>query len=111
MQHNPDLIDLSGVCAYFNLSESSIRRKVRDSRNGIGNFPIPLFRSRCRVLWRKSEIEAWQGEDGETVMFTPSQIPPNHRAIQIPSSAQVRKGLEAFGISLPHQSGKGGQEP
>ena len=105
MQPNPDLIDLAGVCAYFNLSESSIRRKVRDSRDGIGNFPLPLFKSRCRVLWRKSDIEAWRGEDAETVSFTPSQVPLGHSAVQIPSSAQVRKGLEALGVRLPRLTG------
>ena len=61
MKTSPDLIDLADVCAYFGLSESTIRRKVRESRAGISNFPLPLLRSRCRVLWRKSEIEAWGG--------------------------------------------------
>jgi len=101
MSTSPDLIDLAGVCVYFNLSESSIRRKVRDSREGRGNFPLPLFRSRCRVLWRRADIEAWQGEDGETVMFTPSHVPPAQRAIELPNGDQVRRSLEAFGINLP----------
>ena len=104
MNTSTDLLSLDDICRYFGVSESTIRRKVRDRRDGNGTFPLPLFKRGCRLLWRKSEIEAWQGEDGETVMFTPSQVPPNQRAIQIPSSAQVRRGLEAFGISLPSPS-------
>ena len=105
MNTSPDLIDLVGVCAYFGLSESTIRRKVRERRAGASTFPLPLLKSRCRVIWRRSDIEAWRGEDGESITFTPLQVPLNQRAMEIPSSAQVRRGLEAFGISLPNQSG------
>jgi len=102
MKNNPDLLDLVGVCAYFGLSESTIRRKVRESRNGVSNFPLPLLRSRCRVLFRKSDIEAWRGEDAETVMFTPSQVSPIPQTTPTQSATQVRKGLEALGVRLPN---------
>jgi len=103
MSKNPDLYDIADVCAYFNLSESSIRRKVRDSRDGIGNFPLPLFKSRCRVLWKKSDIEAWRGEDAETITFTAPPIPSIPQAPSIPSSAEVRRGLEAFGFKFGNE--------
>ena len=97
-----DLIDLKGVCDYFGLSESSIRRKIRDTREGKGNFVLPLFGSKCRILFKRSDVENWKGEDAEVVNFTPSMIPPTPQAIQ--SDAQVRKGLEAFGVKVPVQA-------
>jgi len=101
MPKSQNLFDIADVCAYFGLSESTVRRRVRESRDGQGNFPLPLFGSGCRVLWRKSDIENWRGEDGEVITFTPSLIPPTSKAILSQSKEQVRKGLEALGIKLP----------
>jgi predicted DNA-binding transcriptional regulator AlpA len=100
-----DLLDLKGVCDYFGLSESSIRRKIRETREGRGNFVLPLFGAKNRILFRRSDIENWNGEDSEVVNFTPSLTPPNPQGLQ--SSAEVRRGLEAYGIKLPDQA-KGG---
>ena len=100
-----DLIDLKGVCDYYGLSESTVRRKIRETREGRGNFVLPLFGSKCRIVFRKSDIENWRGEDAEVITFTPLLTPPNLQVIQ--SDAQVRKGLEAFGIKFPAQA-KGG---
>ena len=100
-----DLIDLKGVCDYFGLSESSIRRKIRDTREGKGNFVLPLFGSKCRIVFRRSDIESWGGEDAEVATFTLSLPPPATQGL--PSCAQVRKGLEALGIKYPVQA-KGG---
>ena len=98
MTKSEDLLNITDLCNYFGLSESTIRRKVRDSRDGQGTFPLPLFRSGCRVLWKKSDIESWNGEDGEVIRYTASPTLP---AIQPKTSAQVRKGLEALGVKLP----------
>ena len=97
-----DLIDLNGVCDYFGLSESTVRRKIRDTREGKGNFVLPLFGSKCRIVFRRSDIESWKGEDSEVVTFTPTMLPPNPQVVQ--SNEQVRKGLEAYGIKLPVQA-------
>jgi predicted DNA-binding transcriptional regulator AlpA len=101
---NDDLIDLEGVCNYFGLSESTIRRKIRDTSEGNGNFPLPLFGSKCRIVFRKADIESWHGEDSEIINFTPSLPPPNHYVEQ--NSAKIRKGLEAMGIKFPGQPSK-----
>ena len=97
MKKSEDLFDLTDICNYFGLSESTIRRRVRNSREGNGNFPLPLFSSGSRVLWRKSDIENWAGEDANTIMFTapsiPTPVPPKN-------AAQVRKGLEALGVKF-----------
>ena len=102
---NEDLLDLEGVCRYFGLSESTVRRKIRDRRENRGTFPLPLFGIKCRILFKKSDIENWGGEDAEVINFTPSLTPPNTQVVQ--SSTQVRKGLEALGIRLPNQAGGG----
>jgi hypothetical protein len=100
-----DLIDLNGVCNYFGLSESTVRRKIRDTREGKGNFVLPLFGHKCRILFRRADIEGWQGEDCEVVTFAPSLPPSSPQVVQ--SNDQVRKGLEAYGIKLPDRA-KGG---
>ena len=111
IQKSDDLFDLAEVSAYFGISESTVRRKVRKSReNGCG-FPIPLLSARSRLLWRKVDIVNFRGEDAETIVFDPSMVPSMPQAPPItqglPSSAQVRKGLEALGIKFPVQA-KGG---
>jgi hypothetical protein len=40
-----DLLTLADVCAYYDKSESTIRRHVKASREGTSNFPLPLFKS------------------------------------------------------------------
>jgi predicted DNA-binding transcriptional regulator AlpA len=102
---NDDLMDLQAVCEYYGLSESTVRRKIKDTREGRGNFILPLFGSKCRIVFRRSDVESWKGEDCEVVSFTPS-LPPHNPQV-LPSSSKVRKGLEAFGIKFPGQA-KGG---
>jgi len=99
VKKSDDLFDLPEVATYFGVSECTIRRKLRKHReNGCG-FISPLF-SQGRLLWRKSDIENWKGEDAETINFDPSMVPPLPQAPPIPTSEQVRKGLERHGIKL-----------
>jgi predicted DNA-binding transcriptional regulator AlpA len=94
-----DLLDLEGICNYFGMSESTVRRKIRETREGRGNFILPLFGSKCRILFRRSDVESWKGEEAEIINFSPS-LPPLTPQV-LPSDAQVRKGLEAMGIKYP----------
>jgi len=100
MVKNKDIYDITDTCNYFGLSESTIRRKVRESRNGECNFPLPLFKSGSKILWRKSDIESWGGEDEEVINFTPTAI----SAVPLPTQNLIdtRKRLEKLGISVPH---------
>ena len=100
-QKSNELMDIREVAAYFGLSESSIRRRVRAARNGQSNFVLPLFSSGSRVLFRKEMILSWTGEDAETVFFTPSQVPSFPQAAQIKSHAQTQRELRALGVKLP----------
>jgi len=84
---NDDLFGLTEVCGFFGLSESTIRRKVRSSRAGDGNFPLPLFGSGCRVLWRKVDILNWTGESGEVIRY--DATPPLTQPVIRCSTAQA----------------------
>ena len=97
MKKSSDLWDITEVAAYFGVSESTIRRKVRKSReNGIG-FIIPLFSAGSRLLWRKSDVLAWQGEGAaEAVMFMPSMPPVLQQ-----SHEQIQNELRRLGVRLP----------
>lgn len=101
MKISDDLFNLEDVCDYFGLSESTIRRKVKESRENGGGFPLPLFKGGSNLRWRRADIENWRGEGAEVVMYNPLFIPPVPKAVEIKSQAQVRKGLEALGVKIP----------
>ena len=104
MTKSQDLFDLREVCAYYGYSESTVRRRVRDAREGKGSFPLPLFPSRSRNLWKRSDIENWSGEKGEVITFTPSLVSPM-LPVRPQNLSQVHKGLQALGVKLPVQQG------
>ena len=106
MKKNDDLWSLTEVCEYFGLSESTIRRKIRDSRDGTGNFPLPLFGSKSRVLFKKDHILNYEGEDAEVIRFNPLPIQPT-QPVRTMSNAQVDKELAKLGVRLPAQSDSG----
>ena len=47
-------------------------------------------------MWRKSDIEAWRGDDEEVVHYAP--LLPMYETAPTKSNAQVRKELEELGI-------------
>ena len=100
MTKSQDLWDINEVAAYFGTSESTIRRKVKKRReNGYGFVP-PLFSAGSRLLWRRADIESWQGEGSEeVVMFMPSTPPMPPVSQQ--SHAQVQRELQKLGVRLP----------
>ena len=73
MKTNPDLFDISDVCQFFGISESTLRRRIQERKEGTGSFPLPLFKSKHRVLWRKSDIVAWRGEESESSPMTANE--------------------------------------
>jgi hypothetical protein len=101
-----ELMDIREIAAYFGLSESSIRRRVRAARNGQSNFILPLFGCGSRVLFRKADVLSWRGEDSETITFTSSQVPAVPRAAEVKSHEQVQRELQALGVRLPGQQNK-----
>ena len=99
MQKSTDLWNIIEVANYFGVSAATIRRKVKKSRENGTGFILPLFSAGSRLLWRKSDIEAWQGEGAvETVMFSPSV--PSTPQPQMQSQAQVQRELQRLGVRL-----------
>ena len=104
MRKSENLLDITEVCNYFGLSESTIRRKIRASREGHSNFPIPLFKEGHRVLWRKCDIENWGGDDCEVITLAPSLKLPPTSVVQKNNLTTTRKQLAAeFGIRIPKE--------
>ena len=59
MSKNAELFTIEEVCQYYGLSEQTIRRRIKDSKQGIGTFPRPIFGYGRKALWKRSEIESW----------------------------------------------------
>ena len=104
VQKSPDLFDLTDISNHFGISESTVRRKVKISREQGFGFILPLFSSGSKLLWRKEDVLAWKGENPETIEFNSLPISPPPQVIQTKTDNQVRKGLARFGIELPPQT-------
>jgi len=102
MTKSLDLWGIADVSAYFGVSESTIRRKVKKRReNGFG-FVIPIFSQGSKLLWRRVDVENFQCEDAETITFNSSPAPAIPSA-QMQSHAQAQQTLRALGVKLPSQ--------
>jgi predicted DNA-binding transcriptional regulator AlpA len=56
------LLTLRDLMPILNLSEATIRRRIAESRAGIGNFPKPVNNeSRRKLLFNPDEVELWAG--------------------------------------------------
>jgi predicted DNA-binding transcriptional regulator AlpA len=60
MTKSNDLLTIQEVCQFYGLSEQTIRRRIRESRKGIGSFPRPIFGYGRKALWHREDIENWQ---------------------------------------------------
>jgi predicted DNA-binding transcriptional regulator AlpA len=107
MNTNPaELLTLSEVAAYFMISESSVRRKVRLAREQQGLFPLPIFSKGSKLRWKRSDILEWDGENTEFT-FTPSLPLSSHQAVQTKDQAQTHRELRRkHGIDLSQSSDK-----
>ena len=55
------LLTLRDLMLILNLSEATLRRRISESRKGIGNFPKPVCGSKCKLLFNPDEVELWAG--------------------------------------------------
>jgi predicted DNA-binding transcriptional regulator AlpA len=55
------LLTLRDLMPILNISEATIRRRIAESRAGIGNFPKPVTGFRRKLLFRPEDIESWMG--------------------------------------------------
>ncbi len=67
----------------YGWSDSTLWRRVRDGRQGIGVFPLPVYIPNGRRVWRRSEIEAW-----EAALAT---VPPPRRPTPAPAVPAAKK--------------------
>lgn len=56
---NPNIMTIHEVCRYLNLSIQTVRRRIKERREGIGSFPLSITGSTRKGLWRRSDIESW----------------------------------------------------
>jgi len=47
------------LLAISRLSESTARRRLKESRNGIGQFPKPIDEFKRKLLFHPDEVERW----------------------------------------------------
>ena len=90
---NQELMNIRQVAEYYAVSESTVRRRIRERKNGDGTFPIPIFGFGRVARWRRSDIENWSEVEPEIVTVeTPTQV--NHKI------EQAQKGLASLGIKV-----------
>jgi predicted DNA-binding transcriptional regulator AlpA len=53
------LLTLRDLMPLLNLSESTIRRRIAESRAGVGNFPKPITASKRKLLFNPDEVDRW----------------------------------------------------
>ena len=91
---NEELLNVKQVAFFFGVSESTIRRRIRERKNGDGTFPIPIFGFGRIARWRKSDIESWSEiEPAIITVETPAQ--------QNSKIVAAQKGLAGLGIKVP----------
>ena len=56
MKKNNVLLNIQDLCKFFGLSEPTIRRRIREAKQGIGSFPAPIFGYGKKVLWYREDI-------------------------------------------------------
>ena len=106
MKSNNDLLTLSEVAAYYMISKSSVRRKVKQAREQQSPFPLPIFGKGCKLLWRRSDIEDWEGENS-VIEFTPSVSMPTIQTGHVKRRNQILRELKSkHAIDLSQASDK-----
>ena len=87
------LMDIKQVANFFGISESTVRRRLRDRKNGEGSFPIPVFGFNRIARWHRADIESWSEIEPEIIVVeTPAQ---KNRRVE-----SAKKGLTTLGINI-----------
>ena len=93
MTKDSEFWNIQQVAAFFGVSESTIRRRLRDRRNGVGTFLVPAFGFGKIARFRRVDVENWCEEVPEIVTVeTPAQ--QNHK-IKV-----AQEGLAGLGIKV-----------
>ena len=54
------LLNFKEVCEFYGLSEQTIRRRIKESKEGTGTFPRPVFGHKRKALWYLTDLEDWR---------------------------------------------------
>ena len=60
MSKSSEVLTIQEVAQFYGVSEQTIQRRMRDSREGRSTFPRPIFSNGKRALFHKFEIEGWK---------------------------------------------------
>ena len=94
MTKDQELWNIKQVATFYAVSESTIRRRIRERKNGEGTFPIPIFGFGRVARWRRSDIEIWNEEVPEIISVeTPAQ---QNRKVEL-----ALDGLAGLGYKVP----------
>ncbi len=58
-----ELLTIKQVAAELHVSESTIRRRLRERREGKSSFPLPIFSPKRKALWKIEEIIDWKEDE------------------------------------------------
>ena len=92
------ILTLTEVALYFRNSKPTIKRWLFLTRQGLGDFPLPISSKGCRLLWNKEDIVTWRSRLGNEAPLL-NQLPetPTERRRR---SEKVAKGLNKLGITV-----------
>ena len=94
MSKDLEFWNIQQVAAFYAVSESTVRRRIRERKNGNGTFPIPVFGFGRIARWRRSDIESWNEVEPEIITVeTPAQ---QNRKVEL-----AQKGLASLGFKVP----------
>ena len=92
-------MNVKQVAEYFGISESTLRRRLRDRKNGEGTFPTPIFGFNKVARWRRYDIENWY-ETGPDIITVESPTQINRKV------ESAKKSLTTLGIKVPKTENK-----
>lgn len=74
-----ELMDIKEVAAYLRCSVDTIWRRMKDRREGNGNFPLPITPPGKKNFWNRIDIESWNANGTPEMPLTPAQVDAKHR--------------------------------
>ncbi len=74
-----ELLDIKEVAAYLRCSVDTIWRRMKERREGKGNFPLPITPPGKKNFWNRIDVESWNANGLPTMSPTPAQLAAKRR--------------------------------
>lgn len=94
------LLTFQNLLAILPISEATLRRRISESRRGIGNFPKSVNRPGRKLLFRPEDVELWVASQNSADPQPPIPESTRERAKR---HAIAMKALAGKGVVLPSQ--------